>query len=338
LANDISYRSFRSRSVIPENGRHDPWFLGYFFQVCSIPDDSFAKELSWRNAVPRLPTPGGDNGTWGDILNDFLSVELGADGLLKSGLRARGVWAVATQYLRNDVVVHGGGTFRCSTAHTSAVSFDGSMWEQWAPVAGTFVPTAAVASAVEAVSTALSGSLVVGRIALVDATAGAATRTLPLANTVTAGSVVTVKKVDGTANTVAVSTQGADTIVGSGASRALLVAGEAIELVSDGSTQWIARSNDAPPSALGSLFVRQTQVGAASGVAPLDSSTMVPIAMMPPGTTITVIKSGGAWPVRPTSRTDIIVRWRGADPSPPIVMSGTGGMLDGVDERQIPAP
>ena len=33
--------------------------------------------------MSRLPTPGGDNGDWGNILNDFLSVSLNADGTLK---------------------------------------------------------------------------------------------------------------------------------------------------------------------------------------------------------------------------------------------------------------
>lgn len=31
----------------------------------------------------RLPTPGGDQGQWGQILNDYLSVSLNADGSLK---------------------------------------------------------------------------------------------------------------------------------------------------------------------------------------------------------------------------------------------------------------
>lgn len=36
--------------------------------------------------MPRLPTPGSDSGTWGDILNDFLSVEHdSASGKLKTG-------------------------------------------------------------------------------------------------------------------------------------------------------------------------------------------------------------------------------------------------------------
>jgi hypothetical protein len=56
---------------------------------------------------------------------------------------------------------------------------------------------------------------------------------------------------------------------------------------------------------------------------------------LPAGATLTVIKSGGGWPARPTSRADIIVQWKGADPSPSIVSSGTGGMLDNVDIRLI---
>lgn len=34
--------------------------------------------------MARLPTPGSDNGTWGDILNDFLSVEHNSDGTQKT--------------------------------------------------------------------------------------------------------------------------------------------------------------------------------------------------------------------------------------------------------------
>lgn len=33
--------------------------------------------------MARLPTVGGDDGTWGDVLNDFLSVELNGNGTLK---------------------------------------------------------------------------------------------------------------------------------------------------------------------------------------------------------------------------------------------------------------
>lgn len=59
------------------------------------------------------------------------------------------------------------------------------------------------------------------------------------------------------------------------------------------------------------------------------------IALLPAGSTITVQKSGSTWPARPTARTDITVQWKGADPSPAIVASGTGGMLDNVDVRFV---
>jgi hypothetical protein len=58
------------------------------------------------------------------------------------------------------------------------------------------------------------------------------------------------------------------------------------------------------------------------------------ITALPAGATLTVIKSG-TWPARPTSRADIIVQWKGADPSPSIVSSGTAGMLDNVDIRLV---
>jgi hypothetical protein len=34
--------------------------------------------------MARLPTPGSDDGTWGDILNDFLAQEHNADGTQKA--------------------------------------------------------------------------------------------------------------------------------------------------------------------------------------------------------------------------------------------------------------
>jgi hypothetical protein len=47
--------------------------------------------------MTRLPQPGSDDGQWGDILNDFLSVAHNADGTLKSG-------AVGTTQIQNGSV------------------------------------------------------------------------------------------------------------------------------------------------------------------------------------------------------------------------------------------
>ena len=54
----------------------------------------------------------------------------------------------------------------------------------------------------------------------------------------------------------------------------------------------------------------------------------IPLSALPSGSTITVVKTSGTWPARPTSRGDIVVQWKGADPSPSVVTSGTGGMRD----------
>jgi parallel beta-helix repeat protein len=47
--------------------------------------------------MARLPIPGSDNGTWGDILNDFLDVEHNADGSLKNAARSSDVAAKYTK-------------------------------------------------------------------------------------------------------------------------------------------------------------------------------------------------------------------------------------------------
>ena len=57
--------------------------------------------------------------------------------------------------------------------------------------------------------------------------------------------------------------------------------------------------------------------------------------LLPIGATLTVAKAAGVWPSRPTGRNDIIVQWKGPDPSPSIVSSGTGGMMNNVDIRMI---
>lgn len=43
--------------------------------------------------MARLPQPGSDQGQWGNILNDFLSTSLQADGTLKNGVVTNGILA-----------------------------------------------------------------------------------------------------------------------------------------------------------------------------------------------------------------------------------------------------
>lgn len=59
---------------------------------------------------------------------------------------------------------------------------------------------------------------------------------------------------------------------------------------------------------------------------PYADTTTVTYDMLPSWTTLTVVKSGSVWPNRPTSRTDIVVAWKGADPAPP-------GFLSTIDYR-----
>lgn len=63
---------------------------------------------------------------------------------------------------------------------------------------------------------------------------------------------------------------------------------------------------------------------------PAGEAAMPVLSNMPAGYTHTVQKNAsGTWPSRGTSRADIIVIWVGPEPSPPVVTSGTAGMLNG---------
>ena len=52
--------------------------------VHNMPKPTISGEIA--NKMSRLPTPGGDDGTWGIVLNDFLNVAHAADGTLNSGI------------------------------------------------------------------------------------------------------------------------------------------------------------------------------------------------------------------------------------------------------------
>ena len=43
-----------------------------------------------NQTLARLPTPGADDGTWGDVLNNYLSIEHNSDGTQKTVSIARG--------------------------------------------------------------------------------------------------------------------------------------------------------------------------------------------------------------------------------------------------------
>ena len=67
------------------------------------------KHHTLKYSMARLPVPGSDNNTWGNILNDFLGVEHNADGTLKaSGSLANkaDVSALATTVKQGDLLVN----------------------------------------------------------------------------------------------------------------------------------------------------------------------------------------------------------------------------------------
>jgi hypothetical protein len=62
------------------------------------------------------------------------------------------------------------------------------------------------------------------------------------------------------------------------------------------------------------------------------AALVVAIAEATPGSLFVVQKVSGVWPVRPSSRTDIFVAWKGADPTPAI---NATYMLNNVDVRWV---
>lgn len=123
-----------------------------------------------------------------------------------------------------------------------------------------------------------------------------------------------------------------------------------------GSVDWNTQVTNRPTipttaAAIGALAT--TQRAAANGVASLDATVKVPFAQMPVGTGATQVAAGnhthsvpvawlpagttltvtadaatGVYPARPTTRTDVVVRWRGSTPP---ATGGTGSVAD-VDE------
>lgn len=65
--------------------------------------------------MARLPVPGSDSGTWGNVLNDFLSVEHNADGTLKeSGTLASKAEDTSVIHTTGNETISGTKTFNSS--------------------------------------------------------------------------------------------------------------------------------------------------------------------------------------------------------------------------------
>lgn len=72
----------------------------------------------------RLPTPGSDDGAWGDLLNEFLRVEHNADGTLKA--RTDGTFVVADNTSTQKVKVSRSGTLVGTRSHINLTGTGGT--------------------------------------------------------------------------------------------------------------------------------------------------------------------------------------------------------------------
>ena len=75
--------------------------------------------------MARLPNPGGDAGSWGKILNDFLAVEHNSDGTLRRGHEITNATEDATSTTKGRLQLSGdlGGT-----ASSPTVKKDRWLW------------------------------------------------------------------------------------------------------------------------------------------------------------------------------------------------------------------
>ena len=74
--------------------------------------------------MSRLPTPGSDSGTWGNVLNDYLSQSLSTDGTLKDGIVSNGKLdsSVQSKLTTIDTLPYIAATTQDGTTYTLALS------------------------------------------------------------------------------------------------------------------------------------------------------------------------------------------------------------------------
>lgn len=205
--------------------------------------------------MARLPQPGGDTGDWGDILNDYLSQSHSPEGILKSN-------SVGSSQLQpNSITSSAISPGAVTAAKVAADVATQAGLDAVANAVATKAPLASVTATLGTPSTAATGTLIAGQMALVNATSAAIARTLPAANSVAAGTVTGVKKIDGSVNPITVGRAGTDTITGTAVgqtARSLTLAGESVEFTSDGTSAWVVTSTDTPSTTLASTYTPLT--------------------------------------------------------------------------------
>lgn len=170
--------------------------------------------------MARLPTPGGDSGQWGAILNEFLSTVHNADGTLKAGVVSEDTLDTGLQQKVNATNVTDLQGDVTGTLSASVVSAVNGVAISGTPTAGQIIKatssTAAtwgtddvsppVAFNVVSASTDMTASA--GDVVLAS---GATTVTLPSASN---GAIISVKKIDAGSTSVTVEGTGSAQING----------------------------------------------------------------------------------------------------------------------------
>ena len=279
--------------------------------------------------MARLPQPGQDSGIWGNVLNDFLSQAHDADGSLKDNSvdsAALAPGAVSASEIQNGSIT----TTKLGTSGAPSsgqvLAYDGTALTWSTPSGSGSVPDA---NASTKGLIQLTGDL--GGTATSPTVPGLAAKA-PLASPAFTGTPTGITKahvglgnVDDTSDANKPISSATQTALDAKATDSVVVHNTGAETIAG------VKTFSSLPVLPATTPTTSTQA-ATKGYA--DSAVAI-YANLAPGSTITVTKSGGIWPSRPTARTDVVVIWKGPDPSPAIVSSGTGGMLDNVDMRFV---
>jgi hypothetical protein len=278
--------------------------------------------------IHRLPTPGADDGQWGDILNDFLDQSHTATGSLKDGV-------VSATNIQDSIITD------VKISSTAAISRTKLASDVQASL------TKADSVAPLTTSTWTSGTLAIG-VNLVDATSGAKTPTLPTPTV--AGQLLSIEKTDSSVNAVTIS----GTIRGSAGSLALTSQNQAILLEAESLTSWrpfadhrTKASLDATYSSLGlpkfgtvdkRIYVSKTGSDANDGLAPGGAKLTIGAALtaLAGGAGGEIILGVGTW-IEEFTLTDGL-RIRGSGKALTIIKAVSGSTNAGAIMSPVAAP
>jgi len=282
--------------------------------------------------MARLPNPGGDEGHWGNVLNDFLSTTHNTDGTLKDNV-------VSSSALAPNAV----DTNSIQDATISEVKLDAALVAKVNASSSGVAPDATPSiKGIVRLSGDLSGT---ADAPTVPGLAGKASNTVTVTGvtSLTGGGDLTANRTIGLVNDAA--TPGNSQYYGTDGAGAKGYHAIPVATIANGSITPVKLNSDVPangeflsyngtgfewitPATVAKTGAYSDLIGTPAAAIPLTEKATWPI--VPSATTATVDYNTGssAYPPRPTSRTDVVVRWRG--PVAPTV--GGAGAVDNVDE------